>query len=144
MPANGLNRGSDTRLIVRDAQGVILETPTVESFEAQENANVVRAIAVDGANRVVKFQQGYSGTFVIQRQGDGLDRYFSNENARYRAGLDQLNVSILETTQEDNGSVSQYRYDGAVLTFAQVGTKSGTDIVRQQVTFEANARVAIA
>lgn len=140
MPLNGLTSGIDHKVTFTDINGVE-QFAIVESFQSKEDATVGKLIAMDGTVRHPKFHQGWSGSFVLQRNSDFTDAYIASQEASYYLGLDQLPVTITETITENDGTVSQYQYTNVVLTLDDAGMYSGTDIVKQTVTFMASRKI---
>jgi len=140
MPLNGLTSGIDVKITFTDLNGVE-QFALVESFTSREDAPVGKEIQIDGNVRHPKFHQGWSGSFVLQRNSNFTDAYFATQEASYYLGQDQLPVVITETITESNGTVSSYQYTNVVLVFENAGNYSGTEIVKQTVTFMASRRL---
>ena len=73
----------------------------------------------------------------------GLDDYWSQLEAAYYNGSNELPVTITETIQEVNGSISQYRYLQVLLTIEDAGMFKGDASVHQKVRFVAARRVKV-
>jgi hypothetical protein len=143
MPANGLSTGIDSKLTFNDINGV-LRVITIESLTAKEDATIGKEIAMDGTVRHPKFHQGWSGSFVIQRSNNVMDNYIALQEASYYVGVDQLPMTITQTITEVNGSVSQYQYTNVVIALEDSGMWSGTDVVKQHVSFSASRKLELA
>lgn len=139
MAADGLASGIDNKISMSDANG-IQRFQLIESFTLKEDATIDKKIAMDGTVRHPKFHQGWSGSFMIQREGDFTDAYFASQEANYYLGSDQIPITITQTITEANGTVSQYQLTGVVLTFENAGNYSGTEIVMLSVSFMAARR----
>lgn len=139
MPLDGLTSGIDTKITFTDINGV--ETfALLESFTSKEDATVDKKVQIDGQVRHPKFHQGWSGSFSIQRNSPFQDAYFAAQESGYYLGLDQIPVTITQTITENNGTVSQWQWSQVVLVFENAGTYSGTEIVMQNVSFNAARR----
>lgn len=134
MPLDGLTSGIDHKITFVDINGVE-QYSLLESFTSKEDATVSKEIQMDGNVRHPKFHVGWSGSFVLQRNSPFADSYFAAQEASYYLGADQLNLTITETIQENDGSVSQWQYAGVVLVYEDAGNYSGTEIVKQRVSF---------
>lgn len=134
MPLNGLTSGIDTVVTFTDLNGV-QQFAIVENFTSQEDATVGKEIAIDGTVRHPKFHQGWSGSFTMQRNSNFTDAYFAAQEATYYLGGDQIPVTINQTITENDGTVSQYQYTNVVLKLDNSGNYSGTEIVKEQVSF---------
>lgn len=136
MPLDGLTSGIDHKITFTDVNGV--ETfALIESFTSKEDAVTDKLIQMDGNVRHPKFHQGWSGSFVLQRNSDFTDAYFAAQESSYYQGIDQIPLTITETIQENNGTVSQFQYSQVVITLDDAGSYSGTEIVKQRVSFMA-------
>ena len=136
MPLDGLTSGIDHKLVITDINGVE-QFALLESFTSKEDATVDKQIQMDGNVRHPKFHQGWSGSFVLQRNSPVTDAYFAAQEASYYLGLDQIPATITETITENDGTVSQWQYSQVVLTLDSAGNYSGTEIVKQSVSFNA-------
>lgn len=134
MPLNGLTSGIDHKITITDVNGVE-QFSIIESFSSKEDATTDKIIAMDGTVRHPKFHQGWSGTFVLERNTPFTDAYFAAQEASYYLGADQIAATITETITENDGTVSQWQYTGCVLTLEDAGSYSGTEIVKQSVSF---------
>lgn len=139
MPANGLSTGIDHKLVFNDVNGV-QNFMIIESFSAKEDATTNKEIAIDGNVRHPKFHQGWSGSFTLQRNNNNMDRYIALQEAAYYRGVDQVPMTISETITEVDGTVTKYQYTNVVIVLGDAGTWSGTDIVKQNVSFEASRK----
>jgi len=134
MPLNGLSSGIDSKVTFTDLNGV-LNFSIIENFTAKEDATTDKVVAMDGTVRHPKFHQGWSGSFMLERNSNFMDNYIAAQEAAYYRGLDQINVTISQTITENNGTVSQYQYTECVLYLEDSGNYSGTEIVKQSVSF---------
>lgn len=142
MPLNGLSSGIDHKLTFTDANGVQNFT-IIENFTSKEDATTDKLVAMDGTVRHPKFHQGWSGSFVLERNSNFMDNYIAAQEAAYYQGLDQINLTITETITENNGTVSQYQYLQVVIYLEDAGNWSGTEIVKQSASFVASRKVQL-
>ena len=104
---------------------------------------VARLRRLDGITDHVRFFDGWSGSFDVERQDATLDNYFAQLEAGFYAGLNEAPAQIYETIQEANGSVSQFRYDGVLMTLADAGNRAGDATIKQSVNFVASRRIKV-
>ena len=142
MPLNGLTSGIDHKLTFTDINGV-QSFAILESFTSKEDATTDKVIAMDGTVRHPKFHQGWSGSFVLERNSNFMDNYIAAQEASYYEGLDQTPLTILETITENDGTVSQYQYTNVVIYLEDAGNYSGTEIVKQNATFMASRKLQL-
>lgn len=142
MPLDGLTSGIDHTVQFIDTTGVLVFTK-IESFTAAEDANIDKIVLMDGSVKHPKFHQGWSGSFVLDRNSNFMDAYIAQQEARYNLGLDQIPVTITENITESNGTISQYQYTNGVLKLDDAGNYSGTEIAKQRVTFMADRKLQL-
>jgi hypothetical protein len=142
MPLNGLTSGIDHKLVFTDINGVENFT-IIENFNSKEDATTDKVVAMDGTVRHPKFHQGWSGSFVLERNSNFMDNYIAAQEASYYEGLDQIPITITETITENDGTVSQYQYTNVVIYLEDAGNYSGTEIVKQNATFMASRKLQL-
>jgi len=142
MPANGLSTGIDSKLSFVDINGV-QRFLIIESINAKEDATTGKVIAMDGTVRHPKFHEGWSGSFMLQRSDNSMDNYIALQEASYYQGADQVPMTITQTITEVDGSISQYQYTNVVINLDDSGTWTGTDIVKQSVSFMASRKLEL-
>jgi len=138
MPINGLTIGKDVSLDINGATGPLAFTGSLTSFSAKQDTSTTRTKFLDGRNIPTKFYDGWSGSFMMERQSSVVLDYFVQLEDNYHAGLTETPIVITETIQEVDGSVSQYRYTNVVLTLDDAGVYSTDGTVKQSVSFMAD------
>lgn len=143
MPLNGLTSGIDVTLTITDSTG-ILYFALVESFTSKEDAVIDKLIQINGQVRHPKFHQGWSGALVLQRNSAVIDAYIATQEIRYYQGKDQREIVINQVITESNGTVSQWQYRDVVVALEDAGNYSGTEIVKQSLSFMCATKVQLA
>ncbi len=143
MPQNTLSIGRDVALDVTGPTGPIA-LGLVTGFTARPQIKEQRVKGIDGITRMLRFPDGWDGSFDIERQGNELDNYIAREEDAYYAGRSESPVTITQTIQEPNGSVSQYRFTGVFLKLDDAGRWAGDASVQQKVSFVASRRIKVA
>lgn len=143
MPQNGFTVGRDVSLDIIGPTGP-LRLSLITAFSSKPDINDQRIKGLDGITRHVRFPDGWSGSFSIERQDSTLDDYWAQMEANYYAGLSEQPMTITETITEVSGAVSQYRYLQVLLRLDDAGNYSGDATVKQQVSFVAARRVKVA
>lgn len=143
MPLNGFSVGRDVSLDIVTASGP-LTFGLITKFTSKQDITDKKIKGLDGITRHVRFPDGWSGTFDIERQDNTLDDYFAQLEADYYDGLNEQSCTMTETIQEVNGSVSQYRYLGVLLKFDDSGDKAGDNTIQQKLSFVAARRIKVA
>lgn len=142
MPQNGLSVGKDQVLDVVTPSGP-LRLGLLTNFTKQQDTTEQRIKGKDGISRHLRFFDGWSGTFEIERQDSLVENYFVQLEANYYAGLSEGPVTITETITEPDGSLSQYRYVGVVLKLSNAGGWSGDATVKQSLSWMASRCVKV-
>lgn len=142
MPLNGLSSGIDSKITFTDINGVQNFT-IIENFTSKEDATTDKIVAMDGSVRHPKFHQGWSGSFTLERNSNFMDNYIAAQEAAYYQGLDQIPVTITQTITENNGTVSQYQFTQCVLYLEDAGNYSGTEIVKQNVSYVSSRKLQL-
>lgn len=140
MPQNGFSIGRDMALDVITSAGPLrLGLPT--NFVARQETTEQRVKGMDGINRPLRFFEGWSGSFDLERLGPELDKYFVQLEASYYAGFNEGPATITETITEPDGTVSQFTYTGVVLSLEDSGSWSGSSTVKQRLKFMAQRKI---
>ncbi|MDN2676706.1 hypothetical protein KIV45_15890 [Janthinobacterium lividum] len=142
MPLNGYSVGRDLSLDIIGPNGPI-NLNQIVGFTAKPDVTDKKIKGLDGITRHLRFPDGWSGSFDLERQNNVVDDYFSTLEANYYAGLNENPATITETIQEVDGSVSQYRFLQVLLTLEDAGSFKGDDTVHQKVRFVAARRVKV-
>ena len=143
MPQGQFNVGRDIGLTVVTQLGP-LTLNTITSFKSKQESVVQKLVIINGVTDHLRFFQGWSGMFDIERASAVLDQYFAFLEQNYFLGIREQAASITETIQEVDGSISQYRYPGVILTFDDAGEFTGDKSVKQSMSFVSKRRIRIA
>lgn len=142
MPINGFSVGRDVSLDIVGPSGP-LRFNLVTKFSSKQDVQDKKIKGIDGITRPVRFFDGWTGSFEIERQDSTVDDYFSQLEANYYAGLNEASVTITETITEVSGSITQYRYLGVLLKLDDAGDWAGDATVKQKLSFVASRRVKV-
>jgi hypothetical protein len=142
MPINNFSVGRDITLTVVTSSGP-LNLNLVTGFKSKQDSQENKIKGLDGITRHVRFYDGWSGNFNIERADSTVDDYFSQLEANYYAGINELPATITETIQEPNGAVTQYRYLNVLLKLDDAGDWAGDKSVKQTISFVAAQRQKI-
>lgn len=143
MPVNGFTVGKDVSLDIVGPNGP-LRFNQIVGFSSKQDISDKGIKGLDGITRHVRFPNGWSGSFSLQRQDSTVDDYFAQLEANYYAGVNERPVSITETIQEASGQVTQYRYMDVLLKLDNAGDFKGDDSVNQSISFVASRRIKVA
>lgn len=142
MPLNGFSVGRDVGLDIIGPQGP-LRFNLITGFQSKPDITDAKIKGLDGITRHVRFPDGWSGSFSIERQDSTIDDYFAQLEANYYAGLNELPLTITETITEVSGQVTQYRYVNVLLKLDDAGSWEGDKSVKQRLSFMAARRLKV-
>lgn len=143
MPNNSFSVGRDVSLDIITPSGPLRLT-LITKFSSKQESKTQMVKGLDGISRPVRFFDGWSGTFDLERQDSTVDDYFAKLEENYYSGLNEAGVTITETITEVSGAVTQYRYLGVLLKLDDAGDKAGDSTVKQKLSFMASRRVKVA
>jgi hypothetical protein len=143
MPINGFSVGRDVSLDIVGPAGPV-RFNLITKFTSKQDVKDNRVKGIDGITRPVRFFDGWTGGFDIERQDSTVDDYFSQLEANYYAGLNEASVTITETITEVSGAITQYRYVGVLLKLDDAGDYAGDSTVKQKISFVASRRLKVA
>lgn len=143
MPLNGFSIGRDVGLTLVTGSGP-LTLNLITGFQSKQETTETTIKGLDGVTRFVRFINGWTGGFTLERQDATLDRYFAQLEANFYAGINEQPVTLTETITEVDGSVSQYRYLGVLLKYDDAGEYRGDQTVKQTLSFVSTMRKQIA
>jgi hypothetical protein len=143
MPMNGFTVGRDVSLSIVTSAGP-LRLSLLTGFNAKPSVTENRVKGLDGITRFLRFPDGWSGSFMIERQDSTVDDYFAKLESNYYAGINEQPCTITETITEPNGSVTQYRYTGVLLKLDDAGNYQGDATVKQSLSFVAARKLKLA
>lgn len=138
-----LNIGKDISVDITMPNNQVLQLAIVTGFTRKQNAKDLDSKGLDGINRLASLPDTWSGEFDIDRGSKVLDDYFAAVEAGYYNGGTLNPVRITETIQEGDGTISQYRYDGVALSYADAGKWVGDSYVKQKVNWRASKRIKV-
>lgn len=141
--AQNFDTGRQARLDIV-ANGVVLVTTTLTQFTDKQQTIDLKHRPLNGPPVHKKINDGWEGSFEIDRDGPVLDDFFSSEETQYYAGAPNADIFITKTVTEADGSISQYRHEGVMLKFDDGGVYKQDDKVSQKVSFMSTLRPKIA
>lgn len=144
MPQNNFSIGKDISLDVVDPVQGVVRFDIKTAFESKPQYHDIASTGLDGLTRYAELPTGWDGSFTMDRSNSAVDDYFAAFEANYFAGVNALPITITETINEADGSISQYRYDGVVLKLEEAGSWKGDERTTQRVSFKASRRIKVA
>lgn len=142
MPQNGYSIGRDITLNLVTSSGT-LQVTGITSFKSKQETTEEKVKQINGTVDNVRFFEGWSGTFMIERKDATLDQYFCQIEQDYFAGIQDGYVTITETITEQNGNVSQFRYRKVLLKLDDAGEWAGDKTVKRSMSFVASRKINV-
>lgn len=143
MPLNGYTLGKDAAFTVVTPSG-LLTLNGLTGFDSEPVYEDLKSKPLNGPPNHAAIPAGHKGNFKIDRSDATIDSYFAAFEAAYFAGQNQQPGTILETIQEADGSVSQWRYGGVILKLTKGGNFEADKKVEQTIEFFASTKVRVA
>jgi hypothetical protein len=143
MSLNAFSVGRDVTLNVVTPTGPVTFS-LITKFTAKIDTTDKKIKGIDGLTRFLRFFDGWSGSFEIERQNSNADDYFAALEAAYYAGQTENTATITETITEPSGATTQYQYGGVLMKLEDAGEWSGDNTVKQKVSFVASRRIKLA
>lgn len=142
MPMNGFSIGRDVTLTIVTSSGP-LNLSLITEFQSKPDTTTQKVKGLDGITRPLRFFDGWSGKFMVDRQDATVDSYFAQLESDYYAGVNEQPASLTETITEVDGSVSQFRYLNVLLTLDDAGGWKSDATVKQTLSFMAARRLQV-
>src|SRR5260364_149630 len=139
MPVNGLSVGRDITLDLITPNGP-LRLNGITKFTSKPDVVDEKIKPLNRAAIHLRFPDGWSGSFEIERDSDALDRHFARAEDDYYLGVNESPCTSTETIIEPNHAISQYRYEGVLLKLEDAGEWEDTKSVKQKLSFVASRR----
>jgi hypothetical protein len=139
MPANGFSIGKDVAVMVSTPSGQLTLNGITE-FTAKPDSVTLSSKGLGGITRFASIENGWSGTFKVDRLDSIVDDYFAALSDAYYNGKNSPPGTIYETITEASGAVTQWRYEGVVLVLEDHGSWGGDKRVEQSIKWMASRR----
>jgi hypothetical protein len=143
MPQNGYSIGRDVSLKVTTSGGP-LTINQITGFNTKQETSKQKVKRLDGVTDSLRFFDGWSGSFDVERSDGVVEDYFIALEANFFTGINEIPATILETIANPDGSTSQYRYERVILSLDQAGDWKGDSTVKIKVSFEAGRKKKVA
>ena len=143
MPINGYSAGRDVTTTIVTSSGPV-KFSQITGFHSKPSYATGKIKKINGKTDHWRFPDGWDGGFDLERADSAADDYFAQVEADYEAGINELPGTITETITEVDGSVSQYRYNGVLLSLDDAGNKTGNGTIQMKISFVSSGRVKVA
>ncbi|MEJ7685625.1 MAG: hypothetical protein WKG52_00745 [Variovorax sp.] len=144
MPMNGQTVGRDVSLDFMTSRGLlVISAAAITNFTSAPVTTNTASKGMDGVTRYGVFPDGWQGSLDVDRLNSRLDDYWAQIEADFYNGVNILPGTIMETIQEPDGSISQFRYVGVMFDFKDAGSKVANQLVKQKLSFMAARRLKV-
>ena len=144
MPINGQSLGKDISFTVVTQNGGTLALNGKTDYDIKPMTTDLKHKDLDGTTTYAYVPDGWQISIKLERRDPAVDNYFAQLEAAYYAGANLVPGTILETIQESDGSVSQFRYTGVVLKYDDAGNWKSDGYIAISLTGMATRRIRVA
>jgi len=143
--SGSFNIGLDCTIVVQhpSAPNGQVTVPNITEFKLKQDVTSLKSLRMDGVNLTAKLPLGWSGSFMADRGGPGVDDLFALIEAAFYASGTVLPATITQTIHEVSGSTTTWQLIGVSMSFSDAGDWKGDAIVKQAVEFEAFRRLRV-
>ncbi len=114
--------------------------PTTIRWDSKPVIQRVGVNLMRGYKRDILFNQGWSGSFSIQRSKSSLDEYWSALEAAVRAGVFYPTFTIIQRIKETDLTNTQLKFLECSITYDDAGSYENEAGVVQMLSFTAPVR----
>lgn len=146
MPVNGFTVGRDVLVTIGGPGGANIVIPAfqVTKFTKRPLKKEDWSRPLNGPPIPLYMPDGWRGTVDVDRADATLDTFQAALEATYYAGQNTLSGTILESITENNGSNTQYRYDGVMFWIEEPGDAHQDKKIDQKLDWCASTRKRVA
>ncbi len=138
---NGVfSTGKDVSADIVLSDGQHLRLGNITAFDAKPMSKQLQSNGIDGVNKFAVIPEGWTLSFDVDRADRVVDDWWAAMEAAYYAGNTIKNCTILETIQEADGSIAQYRFEGVALNLDDAGNWRSDSFVKMKLTGRASFR----
>jgi hypothetical protein len=125
------------------APGGRVDISNVTGFSAKQQETQLTAKRLDGNRLSAYIPEGWNGSFDVDRNGPAIDNLVALIEAAWRTGGTLYAATVFQYINEPNGQVTQWQFSDVALSFPDLGTWHSDEIVKQNIAFMANRRLAV-
>jgi hypothetical protein len=144
MTVNNFTTGRDISVQINTANGpLVVPAKAILSFKRNPDATKISSKGIDGVMRSAVIPNAWKGTITIDRLDQTVDSWWAQVEADYFDNRATAPATIIERIQEQDGTVSTWRFEGVCLTLDDAGDYAADKKVEQVLSFEAARRVRV-
>ena len=142
MPLNNFSVGKDITFSVVTPPATLTLTGETD-YSVKPMFSKLTHKGLNGISDHAVVPDGWQIDIRFERKDPTVDRYFAQYEADYYNGVNLKNGTILETIQEADGSISQFRYTNVSLELTSAGDWKGDAFIPISVTAMASRRIPV-
>lgn len=142
MPVNDYSVGKDISFSVVTPRGTLTLNGKTD-YSIKPMFTEVKHKGLDGITSHGVIPDGWQIDMRFDRTDPNVDNYFAQAEADYFAGVNQKGGTILETTIETDGSLTQFRYTNVILKYDNAGDWKGDSLIPISVSAMASRRIKV-
>lgn len=144
MTVNNFTTGRDVSVQINTPSGPLLIPATaILDFDANPETTELKSKGIDGVSRHGVIPDSWKGSITIDRLDQSLDNWWARFEEDYFANRRTGMATIIERIQEQDGTVSTWRYEGVCLKLDKAGSYAADKKVEQSLSFMASRRVRV-
>lgn len=137
MPQNGTSTGRDKSIVIILGDGTQLPLGTILDFSEKQEVTKERIKPINALNIENVYNDGWTGMIKVQRINQDLESFFLRGENNYYNGVSLPPATMVTTTTEPNGGVTENRYINVSLHLENAGDWTQDKSVTLQVSFYA-------
>ena len=141
---NNFTTGRNISVQINTAYGpLLIPASAILNFKANPETTKLRSKGIDGITRNGVIPDSWKGSISIDRLDQTVDNWWAQFEADYYANRRSGTATIIERLQEQDGTVSTWRYEDVALTLDDAGDYAADKKVEQMLSFEASRKVRV-
>lgn len=142
MPVNGFTVGRDVVVTMAGPGGaqIIIDSTQITNFDAKPHNRKEWSRPLNVPPMPIYIPDGWTGVVEVDRTDATLDTFQTSLEDTFWNGQNTLNGTILQTVTEDDGSITQYQFEGAMFWVDNPGNYKAEGRVTQHIEFCASRR----
>jgi hypothetical protein len=135
--------GRDVAIDAVLGNGQVLRLGNVTMFDAKPRIKKLNSLGIDGINRTGVIPEGWDLRLEVDRQDRTIDDWWAQYEADYYAGRTVQSITVIETIDEPDGTVSVWRYEGCSFHFEDAGAWKSDSYVKMKLAGEAARKIRV-
>jgi hypothetical protein len=144
MTVNNFTTGRDISVHINTPAGpLLIPASAVLDFKRNPETTKLKSKGLDGKSRNGVIPDAWKGSITIDRLNQAVDNWWAQLEEDYYANRPTGTATIIERIQEQDGTVSTWRFEEVCLALDDAGSYAADKKVEQVLSFEAARRVRV-